>query len=76
MRSAVGIRIMRERRTALFPIAVSPAKLSECLGVRPEVIKRMIAQGMPVFRNSNKRRVIVADAVAAIRAGLGGWKQE
>jgi hypothetical protein len=30
-------RDMRERRTALFPIALSPAKLAECLGIRAAV---------------------------------------
>jgi hypothetical protein len=67
---------MRERRNAIFPIALSPAKLADCLGVRPEVVAQMIRDGMPVHRHALKRRVFVQDAVEAIRSGMGGWKIE
>ena len=64
---------MRERRNALYPIAVSPARAAECLDVHRKVIAEMIARGMPIYRHGNKRRVLVDDLVAAIR---NTWKLE
>ncbi len=59
---------MRERRNAIFPIALSPAKLADCLGIRPDVIADAIKQDLlPVYRQGVKRRVLIADAVAWVR---------
>lgn len=59
---------MRERRTAIFPIALSPAKLADCLGIRPEVVTAAIKQrALPCYRKGAKRRVLIADAVTWVR---------
>lgn len=59
---------MRERRNAIFPIALSPAKLAECIGIRAEVIADAIKQDLlPCYRQGTKRRVLVQDAVAWIK---------
>jgi len=59
---------MRERRNAIFPIALSPAKLAECLGIRVDVIADAIKQDLlPVYRQGVKRRVLVTDAIEWVR---------
>ena len=59
---------MRERRTAIFPIALSPARLAGCLDIRPEVIANAIKQDhLPCYRKGTKRRVLVADAIEWVR---------
>lgn len=59
----------RERRTAIFPIALSPAKLADCLGVSAEVVKDAIKSGeLPCYQKGTKRRVLVSDCVAWVRA--------
>ena len=59
---------MRERRTALFPIALSPARLAESLGIRVEVVTDAIKNDvLPCYRKGLKRRVTVQDAVAWIK---------
>jgi hypothetical protein len=59
---------MRERRTAIFPIALSPAKLAECLGIRDTVVADAIKNDLlPVYRQGVKRRVLVADAIEWVR---------
>jgi hypothetical protein len=59
---------MRERRTALFPIALSPAKLADCIGIKPQVVTDAIKNDLlPCYRNGLKRRVLVQDAVAWIK---------
>lgn len=59
---------MRERRTALFPIALSPTKLADCVGVLPRVIADAIKTGdLPCYKRGTKRRVLVQDAVDWIK---------
>ena len=59
---------MRERRNAIFPIALSPAKLAECLGVSPRVIADAIKNGeLECWKKGTKRRVTVESAVAWIK---------
>jgi hypothetical protein len=59
---------MRERRTALFPVAVSPAKLAECIGIKPEVVADAIKNDLlPCYRKGLKRRVLIQDAVQWIK---------
>ena len=59
---------MRERRNAIFPIALSPAKLAECLGIRAEVVADAIKNDLlPVYRQGVKRRVLVTDAIKWVR---------
>jgi hypothetical protein len=65
---------MRERRTAIMPVACSPAYLADALMVRPEVVAEMIrAKILPVYKCGTKRRVLVADAILAVRKT---WKRE
>jgi hypothetical protein len=59
---------MRERRTALFPVAVSPAKLAECLGIKRATVTDAIKNDiLPCYRKGLKRRVLIQDAVAWIK---------
>lgn len=59
---------MRERRTSLYPIALSPAKLADCLGVLPRVVADAIKLGdLPCYKHGTKRRVLVQDAVQYIK---------
>jgi hypothetical protein len=59
---------MRERRTALFPVAVSPAKLAECIGVKRAVVTDAITNDLlPCYRKGLKRRVLIQDAVQWIK---------
>jgi excisionase family DNA binding protein len=63
---------MRQRK--LFPIAVSVAEVADSLGVeRREIYRAIKEHGLPVYRHGTKRRILVADVVAWIRAT---WKQE
>lgn len=58
----------RERRNELFPIALSPAKLADCLGIRVEQITEAIKDDLlPCYRKGLKRRVLIQDAVDWIR---------
>jgi excisionase family DNA binding protein len=58
----------RERRTAIFPIALSPAKMADCLGVKAEVIQDAIKDGeLPCYQKGTKRRVLVSDCVAWVK---------
>jgi len=59
---------MRERRTQLFPIALSPAKLADSLGVSPSVIANAIKEDLlRCYRIGTKRRVLVQDAVQWVK---------
>jgi hypothetical protein len=62
---------MRERVTPLFPIALSPAKLADVLGVRPEMIADAIKNDLlPAYRprqGVKRHRVLVQDATDWIR---------
>jgi hypothetical protein len=59
---------MRERRNAIFPIALSPAKLAECLSIRVEVVTDAIKNDLlPCYKKGVKRRVLVADATEWVR---------
>jgi hypothetical protein len=59
---------MRERRTAIFPIALSPAKLADTLGISPSVVTSAIRNDLlPCFKHGLKRRVLVIDAVEWIK---------
>jgi hypothetical protein len=59
---------MRERRTALFPVAVSPATLAECLGIKRATVADAIKKDLlPCYRKGLKRRVLIQDAVAWIK---------
>lgn len=65
---------MRVRHNALFPIATSPARLSECLGLRRKVVDDAIKAGeLPIYKHGAHRRVLIEDAVAWIR---NTWKKE
>jgi hypothetical protein len=59
---------MRERASTLWPVALSPASLADALDVDRRVIDRMIRLGqLPVYQIGVKRRVLIEDAVNAIR---------
>jgi excisionase family DNA binding protein len=59
---------MRERASKLWPIALSPASLADVLDVDRRVIDRMIRFGqLPIYQIGTKRRVLIEDAVNAIR---------
>jgi hypothetical protein len=56
------------RAHKLFPLALSPSQASDALGVRPEEVRDLISRsGTPVFQIKNRRRVLVADLVKAVR---------
>jgi hypothetical protein len=59
---------MRERRTSLFPIAVSPARLADSIGMKRGVVADAIKNDLlPCYRKGLKRRVLIQDAVAWIK---------
>ena len=59
---------MRERRTALFPIAVSPARLADCIGMKRAVVDDAIRNDLlPCYQKGLKRRVLICDAVEWIK---------
>jgi hypothetical protein len=59
---------MRERRNAIFPIALSPAKLAACLGIHRNVVADAIKNDLlPCYRRGTKRRVLVSDAVQWVK---------
>lgn len=59
---------MRERRTALFPVAMSPARLADCIGVKRATITDAIKNDLlPCYRKGLMRRVLVQDAVSWIK---------
>ena len=59
---------MRERRTAIYPIALSPEKLADALGILPRKVSASIKNDLlPCYRDGLKRRVLVADAIEWVR---------
>ena len=61
---------MRERKRQLFAVMLSPAQCATAIGVRPEKISEMIADGLRVYRsgaNSNRRRIFIRDLARHIR---------
>lgn len=61
-------RTMRERRNALFPVAISPARAAEALDVHRKMITAAIKSGeLPVYCHGLKRRILIEDLVAWIR---------
>lgn len=62
---------MRKRRTTMFPIAVSPARLADCLdGIAPSVTAEAIKNDLlPCYRKGTKRRVRRATLADAVRLG-------
>jgi hypothetical protein len=59
---------MRERRTSLFPVAVSPAKLADSIGMKRAVVADAIKNDLlPCYQKGLKRRVLICDAVEWIR---------
>jgi hypothetical protein len=64
---------MTPRVKRIFPIALSVAALADALDVDRRVIDAMVkAEQLPVYQIGAKRRVLVEDAVNAIRHY---WKQ-
>lgn len=58
----------RERRTSLFPVAVSPARAAESLGIKVERIQEAIKSGeLPCYIKGVQRRVLVADLTEWVR---------
>lgn len=52
----------RERRTSLFPIAVSPARAADSLGIRAEEINEAIKRGeLHCYVKGIRSRVLIAD---------------
>jgi excisionase family DNA binding protein len=58
---------MAAHSRVLWPILLSVSELADAMGVDRRYVRKMIANGMPVQRLGVKRRIIVADAVEAIR---------
>lgn len=57
----------RKRVVPLFPVAVAPSRLADCLDVHRKVIYAAIAAGhLRVFEHGKARRILVQDAVAWI----------
>ena len=51
----------RQRRTTLFPIAVSPARAADALGIRAERIQEAIKRGeLPCYVKGVRKRVLRA----------------
>jgi hypothetical protein len=58
----------RERRTSLFPVAVSPARAADALGIRAEEINEAIKHGeLHCYVKGIRRRVLIADLVEWVR---------
>lgn len=55
------------RARVLWPILLSVTELADAMGVDRRYVRQMIASGMPVQKIGVKRRVLVVDAVEAIR---------
>ena len=63
----------RERRTALFPVAVSPARAAESLGIHPREIGEAIKSGeLACYVKGIRRRVLIADLTEWVR---NTWKE-
>lgn len=63
---------MRQRITPLFPIAVAPVRLSECIGVHRKVIDRAVNAGeLRIYEKGKARRILVEEAVQWIKTT---WK--
>ena len=63
----------RERRTTLFPIAVSPAMAADALGIRAEQIQDAITRGeLHCYVKGVRKRVLIADLVEWVR---NYWKE-
>ena len=59
---------MRERKSRLWPIAMSPSKAADALGIRPEQVQAAIFCGaLPCYKIGVKRRVLVRDLYHWIR---------
>jgi hypothetical protein len=59
---------MARTESHLFPIAVSPNRLSECVGVRRQEVYDAIAdEVLPAYRRGQRRFVLVEDAVRWVR---------
>jgi excisionase family DNA binding protein len=55
------------RARVLWPVLLSVSELADAMGVDRRYVRKMIAAGMPVQRLGVKKRILVADAVEAIR---------
>jgi hypothetical protein len=56
------------RKTPLFPVALSPNRSAEVLGIRADQIQEAIRVGdLIVYQKGLKRRVLVEDLVAWVR---------
>jgi excisionase family DNA binding protein len=59
----------RAHKTPLWPVALSPARAAAVLGIRPDQIQEAIRAGhLPVYTIGIKRRVLIEDLVAYVRA--------
>jgi len=64
---------MRPLKRTLYPCAVSPNEAAAVLGIRAEQIKEAVRMGaLPVYQLGTKRRVLIDDLVAWVRAT---WKR-
>jgi hypothetical protein len=63
----------RERRTTLFPIAISPARAADALGIRAEQMQEAISRGeLTCYVKGVRKRVLVADLTEWVRKF---WKE-
>jgi excisionase family DNA binding protein len=63
-----AIAMPRTSKTPLFPVAISPARAGEVLGVRLEKVHDAIREGaLPCYQLGAKRRVLIADLVEWVR---------
>jgi excisionase family DNA binding protein len=58
---------MAARSRVLWPILLSVSELADAMGVDRRWVRQMIDGGMPIQKIGVKRRILVADAVEAIR---------
>ena len=58
---------MAARSRVLWPILLSVSELADAMQCDRRYVRQMIASGMPVQKIGVKRRILVADAVEAIR---------
>jgi hypothetical protein len=66
---------MRERKSRLFPVALSPERAAGCIGVRPELIRDAIRlRLLPCYKapRGSRRIVLVRDLLHYIRRE---WKR-
>ncbi len=63
---------MRQRKTALFPIAFSPSRLADCLGIDTAKVRDAIkSDRLRCYKIGSQRRVLVIDAVEWVKT----WEQ-